>query len=81
MSRLSLCAIVASGVTCFSGSCSEVYLEKAFADLGLGPKEGLPQARALGESALMFLVHSTLTDAEIVKTCDVSTATMREEGK
>ena len=74
-------AIVASGVPCFSGSCSEVYLEKAFTGLGLGPKERLPQARVLGESALMFLVHPTLTDAEIVKTCDVLTTTMRDEGK
>ena len=62
-------AIVAEGVPCFSGSCSEVYLEKAFTDLGLGPQERLPVAKALGESSLMFLVHPTLTDAEIEKTC------------
>lgn len=64
-------AIVAEGVPCFSGSCSEVYLEKAFTDLGLGPQERLPVAKALGESALMFLVHPTLTEAEIDKTCEV----------
>ena len=64
-------AIVAEGVPCFSGSCSEVYLEKAFTDLGLGPQERLPVAKALGESSLMFLVHPTLTEAEIDKTCEV----------
>jgi dTDP-4-amino-4,6-dideoxygalactose transaminase len=64
-------AIVAEGVPCFSGSCSEVYLEKAFTDLGLGPQERLPVARSLGESSLMFLVHPTLTEAEIHKTCEV----------
>ena len=64
-------AIVAEGVPCFSGSCSEVYLEKAFTDLGLGPKERLPVAKALGAASLMFLVHPTLTDAEIEKTCSV----------
>lgn len=64
-------AMVAEGVPCFSGSCSEVYREKAFTDLGLGPKERLPVARALGDSSLMFLVHPTLTQAEIGKTCDV----------
>ena len=64
-------AIVAEGVPCFSGSCSEVYLEKAFTDLGLGPKERLPVAKALGESSLMFLVHPTLTEIEIEKTCSV----------
>ena len=64
-------AMVAEGVPCFSGSCSEVYREKAFTDLGLGPKERLPVARVLGDSSLMFLVHPTLTQAEIGKTCDV----------
>ena len=62
-------AMVAKGVPCFSGSCSEVYLEKAFADLGLGPKKRLPVAKKLGESSLMFLVHPTLKDHEINKTC------------
>lgn len=64
-------AIVAEGVPCFSGSCSEVYREKAFTDLGLAPEERLPVARALGDSALMFLVHPTLTEAEIDMTCEV----------
>ncbi|MQX54377.1 DegT/DnrJ/EryC1/StrS family aminotransferase [Alcanivorax sediminis] len=63
--------IAACGVPCFSGSCSEVYLEKAFADLGLGPEERLPVARELGETSLMFLVHPTLTADEIARTCDV----------
>jgi dTDP-4-amino-4,6-dideoxygalactose transaminase len=60
-------AIVAEGVPCFSGSCSEVYLEKAFTALGLGPKERLPVARKLGDSSLMFLVHPTLRAFEIEK--------------
>ena len=64
-------AIVAEGVPCFSGSCSEVHLEKAFTDLGLGPKDRLPVAKTLGETSLMFLVHPTLTEAEIEKTCSV----------
>lgn len=64
-------AMVAAGVPCFSGSCSEVYREKAFTDLGLGPEERLPVAKALGESSLMFLVHPTLTQDEIAKTCKV----------
>ncbi|MED5239470.1 MAG: DegT/DnrJ/EryC1/StrS aminotransferase family protein [Pseudomonadota bacterium] len=63
--------MVAEGVPCFSGSCSEVYLEKAFTDRDLGPGERLPVAKALGESSLMFLVHPTLTATEIKKTCSV----------
>lgn len=60
-----------AGVPCFSGSCSEVYLEKAFDDTGWRPETRLPIARELGETSLMFLVHPTLTQAEVAKTCDV----------
>jgi dTDP-4-amino-4,6-dideoxygalactose transaminase len=63
--------IAARGVPCFSGSCSEVYLEKAFDGTGWRPAERLPIARELGETSLMFLVHPTLTAAEIDKTCTV----------
>lgn len=59
------------GVPCFSGSCSEVYLEKAFDDTGYRPEQPLPVARELGETALMFLVHPTLTSEEIDLTCQV----------
>ncbi len=59
------------GVPCFSGSCSEVYLEKAFDETGWRPEQPLPVAHELGETSLMFLVHPTLTQAEIDKTCAV----------
>ncbi len=55
-------------VPCFSGSASEVYLEKAFDGTGLRPETRLPVAKELGETSLMFLVHPTLTEAEIEKT-------------
>ncbi|PKH80049.1 DegT/DnrJ/EryC1/StrS family aminotransferase [Psychrobacter sp. 4Bb] len=58
-------AINNQGVPCFSGSASEVYLEKAFDNTGLRPSVRLPMAKQLGESSLMFLVHPTLTAAEI----------------
>lgn len=51
-------AITAEGIPCYSGSCSEIYLEKAFD--GIRPPESLPVARELGETSLMFLVHPTL---------------------
>jgi dTDP-4-amino-4,6-dideoxygalactose transaminase len=60
--------INARGVPCYVGSCSEVYLEKAFDNTGWRPKERFPVARALGETSLMFLVHPTLSAAEIKKT-------------
>jgi dTDP-4-amino-4,6-dideoxygalactose transaminase len=64
-------AINAHGVPCYQGSCSEVYLEKAFDGTGWRPEVRLSVAKALGENSLMFLVHPTLTPAEIAKTCDV----------
>lgn len=63
--------INAQDVPCYSGSCSEIYLEKAFDNTGWRPAEPLPVARELGETSLMFLVHPTLTDAEMDKTCAV----------
>ena len=56
------------GVPCFSGSASEVYLEKAFDNTGLRPETRLPVAMQLGETSLMFLVHPTLTAVEIEQT-------------
>lgn len=69
--------ILARGVRCFAGSCSEIYLEKAF-PTELRPPERLPIARELGETTLMFLVHPTLSDEYIGKTCDAVSQVMRE---
>ncbi|PHQ16518.1 DegT/DnrJ/EryC1/StrS family aminotransferase [Marinobacter profundi] len=71
-------AVTEHGVPCFSGSCSEVYLERCFQDAGLAPDERLPVARELGETSLMFLVHPTLTEAEMAKTVDVLSQVMTE---
>lgn len=59
------------GIPCFSGSCSEVYLEKAFDGTGMRPSQRLEVAKELGETSLMFLVHPTLTEIEMDKTLDV----------
>lgn len=48
------------GLPLMIGSSSEVYLEKAFVDAGLGPHNRLPVARELGETSLMLPVHPTL---------------------
>ena len=66
------------GVPCYSGSCSEVYLEKAFDNTEFRPDKRLLVAKELGETSIMFLVHPTLTDEEIMKTCDVLRKVMRE---
>lgn len=62
-------SIAAEGVPCSVGSCSEVYLEKAFPP-HLRPPERLAVARELGETSLMFLVHPTLSEAAIERTCE-----------
>lgn len=62
-------AINAEGVPCFVGSCSEIYLERAFPS-ELRPPERLPIARELGETSLMFLVHPTLSARDMRDTTD-----------
>lgn len=58
----------ALNVPAFQGSCSEVYLEKAF-DARFRPAGRLPVARELGETSLAFLTHPTLTTEDIQRTC------------
>lgn len=55
-------------VPCFSGSCSEVYLEHAFDSTPWRPEKRLENAQKLGETSLMFLVHPTLSQESIEKT-------------
>ncbi len=57
--------IIKDGYPAYSGSCSEIYLEKCFRDLGYGPVKRLPVARELGENSLMFLVHPTITEVQM----------------
>ena len=70
--------IEAKGVPCYQGSCSEVYLEKAFDNTVFRPQERLSVAKELGETSLMFLVHPTLTSDEISKTCAVISQVLSE---
>jgi dTDP-4-amino-4,6-dideoxygalactose transaminase len=72
-----LAEIVGRGIPCFSGSCSEIYLEKAF-PVEWRPVNRLPIARELGETSLMFLVHPTLKPEDVALTCEVVKQVMRE---
>lgn len=60
-----LSALLANGIRTFSGGCSEIYLEKAFADRREPTR---PIAKALGETNLMFEVHPTLDEAALAET-------------
>lgn len=71
-----LAEINAAGVPCYAGTCSEVYLEKAFEPTGWRPERRLPVAQRLGETSLMWLVHPTLTEAEMARMAEVSRAVL-----
>jgi dTDP-4-amino-4,6-dideoxygalactose transaminase len=62
-------AIQAEGIPCFTGSCSEIYLEKAFPP-EMCPTVPMAAARELGETSLMMLVHPTLGSSHMEQTCE-----------
>ena len=68
-----MAALMEKGLPCGSGSCSEIYLEKAFDQGALRPRDRLPGAKQLGETSLMFMVHPTLLSddmEEVVQAMD-----------
>jgi dTDP-4-amino-4,6-dideoxygalactose transaminase len=70
-------AVVARGIPCRTGSCSEIYLEKAF-PAEMRPKERLPVAKTLGETSMMFPVHPTLTEQDMLLVCESVEEVMAE---
>ena len=56
-------AINAEGIPCLAPAGSEIYLEKAFD--GIRPAQRLPVAKELGETSLMFQVHTTLSQPDL----------------
>lgn len=72
------CEIRARGVPCSTGSCSEIYREKAFKALPGCPTEGLPNARRLGETSLMLLAHPTLAPADVQRAAAIVAAVAGE---
>ena len=61
----------ARGAPVFQGSCSEVYLEKAFDGTDWRPAQRLPNAIRLGAESLMFLTHPNITDDQIDHYCGI----------
>ena len=59
------------GVPCYQGSCSEIYLEKAFKKFPAKTVQRLPVAKELGETSIMFCVHPTLGKVEMTKMSDI----------
>lgn len=69
------------GAIVMQGSCSEVYLERAFDDTPWRPAQRLPVARELGETSLMFLCHPTLTDDEVTKIARIAAEVIGEASR
>lgn len=64
-----IAAINAEGIPCYIGSCPEIYKEQAFDGTGFRPSMPLPIAHQLGSASLAFLVHPTLSDDDLNRTC------------
>ncbi|BEU02775.1 aminotransferase [Agarivorans sp. OAG1] len=64
-------ALNAAGVPCMQGSCGEVYLEKAFDGLDVRPQRPLTNAKHLSDTAIMFMVHPTITTQDMQHLCDL----------
>ena len=64
--------ITQNGIPCSTGSCSEVYLEKAFVNQNFSQPRRLTVAKRLGETSLMFLCHPTLGQDEMALICEVA---------
>ncbi len=66
--------INSEGVPCIHGSCSEIYLEKAFDNTNFRPDKRLPYAKELGETSMVFLVHPTLSEKEMRNMAKIATS-------
>ena len=75
-----MAAINAEGIPCFCGICSEIYLEKAFPE-ELRPPRRMTVAKNLGETSLMFLVHPTLSEQDMLDTCQAVEKVMNAAAK
>ncbi len=66
------------GIPCYSGSCSEIYREKAFLGMSTRPNEALPVAMELGATSLMLPVHPTLSEQDVGDMCHAIDVVMRQ---
>ena len=72
-----IAAINECGVPCYTGVCPEIYLERAFDGTPWRPAQRLPVAAELGETSFTLLVHPTLEESHIDRTCSVLAEVMR----
>jgi len=63
--------VSARGIPCFSGSCSEIYRERAFQGTTWVPSVATASARELGETSIALLVHPTLDSRHMSQAAEV----------
>ncbi len=68
----------AMGTPCYSGSCSEIYREKAFDKLFPEGHTTLTVAKELADTSLMFLVHPTIDEEDIYTIVDQTNSIMKD---
>ena len=73
-----IAAIASQGVPCFHGSCSEIYLERAFEVTAFRPSIALPMAKQLGDTSMAFLLHPTLGDEHMHRVAQVVGSVLAE---
>ncbi len=61
----------ALGAPCGPGSCSEIYLERAFADRAVAHPRRLPVAKTLGETSILLPVDQTLSLGDVREMGDI----------
>ena len=54
----------------FTGGCSEIYLEECFKKKNLYPKNRCKNAKILGKTNLMFLIHPTISESQMLEYAD-----------
>lgn len=70
--------VTSSGVWCQVGSCSEIYLEKAFDGTGSRPAERLPVARHIGENSICLRTDPCLEPEHMAKMAEVLSTVLAE---
>lgn len=69
------------GAPVMQGTCSEVYLERAFDGTGWRPEKSLPHAKQLGETSLCFLLNPLLDDGHIAAYAEAVGAVLESASK
>ncbi len=73
-----LSALQEKKVPVHMGSCSGIYLEKAFQEAGFSPAERLPVAQQLGETAMAFLTHPTLSPHTVEAAAETTASFLKD---